>query len=192
MTIWLTSVPKTLWLPLSLSVASIGFTGCLTGDNCGRGQKLPTYKRMVNYSDLEDRIEVIGRLGVPLGQFVNVRGTWVPNVNKGGSDLNFQIEAVDGHKLEAPVILTQAQMRDWDHFRGAKEYGDPYVPLVFAAGETWDMRGFESAWTVGYPPGVSVKAGENADGDDPNHKPYEIESRFGYLTATLVKPEKNN
>ena len=58
--------------------------------------------------------------------------------------------------------------------------------LVFAAGETWDMRGYECAKSVGSPPGLKNKAGAGGiDGEDDG--PFRFESSFSYLTATRVK-----
>ena len=64
---------------------------------------------MVHYSDIPERVQIIGRLGLPLGQLVTVRGMWtMPFPAKPASPILI-IHYVDGRLLTPPAEFDEVE-----------------------------------------------------------------------------------
>jgi hypothetical protein len=67
--------------------------------------------RMVLYSDIPEKVQIIGKLGRPLGELVSVRGTWreytwaKPGATppKPGLPELFVVDQVNGRRLDRPA-----------------------------------------------------------------------------------------
>jgi hypothetical protein len=59
-------------------------------------------------TDIGTRVQIVGRLGYPLGELVTIRGTWIrprglPNAPVKDDAPYFTVTSVNGRKLDAPV-----------------------------------------------------------------------------------------
>ncbi len=84
----------------------------------------PVQKVLV--SDIGKRVQIIGRLGYPLGELVTIRGAWIrprglPNQPLKDDTPYFSVTSVNGRRLETPVIFEGVFFSNaW----GARRYND--------------------------------------------------------------------
>ncbi len=95
-------------------------------------------------SDIGTRVQIIGRLGYPLGELVTIRGAWIqprglPNQPVKDDTPYFSVTSVNGKRLETPVIF--------DFFSEA--WGAEEIPRQ--EGPVWEVRGCESGGFRGTP-----------------------------------------
>jgi hypothetical protein len=88
-------------------------------------------------SDIGTRVQIIGRLGYPLGELVTIRGAWIrprglPNQPVKDDTPCFSVTSVNGKRSETPVIF--------DFF--SKAWGAEEIPPQ--EGPVWEVRGCES------------------------------------------------
>lgn len=105
----------------------------------------------VNIGDIPDKVQIVGRLGEPLGALLKVRGKWIPaGLRKDPLPL-FHFEQVDGKPLPGNVQFHRGQMTpidpngrktdlwDWRFGGGTEAAPEP------VEGENWEMLGVETA-----------------------------------------------
>ncbi len=95
-------------------------------------------------SDIGTRVQIIGRLGYPLGELVTIQGSWIrprglPNQPPKDDTPYFSVTSVNGKRLETPV--------KFDFF--SKTWGAKDIPAE--EGPVWEMRGCESGGFRGTP-----------------------------------------
>jgi len=61
--------------------------------------------QMVNYSDIQTKVQIVGKLGLPLGQLVSVRGKWThADPSKPASPV-FVINHVNNNVVATQIIF---------------------------------------------------------------------------------------
>jgi hypothetical protein len=95
-------------------------------------------------SDIGTRVQIIGRLGYPLGELVTIHGAWIrprglPNQPVKDDTPYFSVTSVNGKRLEKPVIFNFV----------SKAWGAEEIPRQ--EGPVWEVRGCESGGFLGTP-----------------------------------------
>jgi hypothetical protein len=89
------------------------------------------------------QVQIIGKMGHPLGQFVSVRGTWEPPAtSKPDSSPTFVVDQVNGRRLDAPVEFTVVE-----------PVSESIKDAAFATrelGTLWELRAVESGGFEGF------------------------------------------
>ncbi|HUP77371.1 MAG TPA: hypothetical protein VM260_02340, partial [Pirellula sp.] len=106
----------------------------------------PKTSSQVHVNDIGTEIELVGRLGRPLGTMVTIAGTWAyPDQSKGPTkvyDLQFTIASVDGTPLATPLTLDVWSM---DVLNVDKKSAIPkHAQHSTIDGESWTIRGYET------------------------------------------------
>ena len=130
---------------------------------------------MVHYSDIPERVQIIGKSGQPLGQLVTVRGRWaglLAKPDKACEPIVFRVNQVNGRPLDPPAKF-------W-----AKEDAEFTKKTV---GEEWELRGVETGGFVGF----NEEVWEELLGEPPMQRPPEgFLTRFCYVKAKRVSGSK--
>ncbi len=134
----------------------------VSSSGCGRclGDELKDQKMVsVKAEDISKTVQIIGRLGQPLGSLVTIRGAWVSPGNRAKDrSLQFHVSHVNGKELAEKVKLAPGQISaifsrgDRCRGRGPKP-GEPWdwkydfaghtPPPERTEGEVWEMLGVE-------------------------------------------------
>lgn len=125
--------------------------------------------RMVHYADIPEQVQIIGKLGQPLGQLVTVRGKWTTPFPSKPALPVFVVDQVNGRLLDAPAEFDEVEPVVGD----GGEVGRRVV------GEQWELRGVETGGFVGFSDKVWNELGE-----PPMQKPPRgFLTRFCYVKA---------
>jgi hypothetical protein len=150
----------------------------------------------LSVSDLNRNVQLIGRLGHPLGELLTIRGVWFtePSLN-GGSW--FCVFRVNETALETPVEFSGASLHDLTGkvlFRQLSRLETTASP---ATGEVWELRGVEAGGYVGEPPSLANQNYETAytkfepptsrSECDIGSREYRFETWFRHIQATRIK-----
>jgi hypothetical protein len=137
----------------------------------------PGSQSRVHYSDIPRRVQIIGKLGQPLGQLVTVRGRWTaPYPAKPGLPVEFVVNHVNGGTLDPPAQFDRVEPVWVKDEEVAKK----------TVGEEWELRGVETGGFVGFSDEVWEELGQ---------QPMQrlgrgFLTRFCYLRATPVSSSK--
>jgi hypothetical protein len=138
---------------------------------------------MVHYSDIPERVQIIGKLGQPLGQLVTVRGRWaVPNPSKPASP-DFVIDEVNGRLLDPPVKFSA-------DFHGLEPVGKKDAEFTIKVGEEWELRGVETGGFVGFSQEVWREIREESGEHVAQTPPQGFLTRFCYVKAKRISSSK--
>ncbi len=148
---------------------------------------------VVKASELFDHVEIIGELGVPLGQVVTIRGQWnYPNYVAKHAGPILRVLEVEGRpvtqKLELGPLkisrypgmgglskLKSGGLWSWQRGSGLNECPRPLD------GDIWELRGVEMGWMHRYLPEASGgRVGATAYPDG-------FVTRFEYFQATCIE-----
>lgn len=127
--------------------------------------------RKVQYSDIPERVQIIGKLGQPLGQLVSVRGRWTAFLAK-PSPPAFMVNQLNGRLLDPPA--------EFDDVEPAWEKDAEFAERT--VGEEWELRGVETGGFVGFSDQVWKEVGLPPS----QHPPRGFLTRFCYLKAKRV------
>ena len=109
----------------------------------------------VRAEDIPDKVQIIGRLGQPLGSLLRIRGTWVMPRSKEDC-LYFNVALVNGKKSDKKVDFAINVVVPIDNLPGGRpKPGGPWDWRVNAEGseepwaspsqgEAWEMLGVET------------------------------------------------
>lgn len=100
----------------------------------------PNNRITIKAADISDRVTIIGLLGLPLDELMDIRGTWVASNStlKEVPGIVFSVTHRNGEDLETPVIMTHVRV-------------DARLGLKWHLGETWEFRGIEHGEFYGLP-----------------------------------------
>ena len=102
--------------------------------------------RKVLATDIGTRVQIVGRLGYPLGELVTIQGAWIrppgpPGMPVKDDSPRFTVTHVNGKKLETPV--------SFDAFLFSEAWGVEEIPRQ--EGPVWEVRGCETGGFRGTP-----------------------------------------
>jgi hypothetical protein len=126
--------------------------------------------KMVNYRDIPERVQIVGKLGHPLGELVTVRGWWTTLLLKPKPPV-FVVDQVNGKRIDPPA--------EFDRVQPVSEGSDG---PVHAVGEEWELRGVETGGFIGFGKNVYDELGEPATQKSPGG----FFTRFCFVRATRV------
>ncbi len=107
--------------------------------------------RMVHYSDIPGRVQLIGKLGQPLGQLVTVRASWkAPHPSKPGLSAVLVVNQLDGRPLDPPV--------EFHDVEAVWEKSEEVTKRII--GQEWELRGVETGGFVGFSDEVWEEVGQ--------------------------------
>lgn len=115
--------------------------------------------RRIDASKIGRSVTLIGRLGKPLAQTMQIMGTWVAD-KVPGAPPRFSVRQVDGVKLDQPVVFYKGQLFVTTKrlpIVAGKEYFDAYADYQKTAsliGEEWTIRAYETGY-IGLTPNES-------------------------------------
>jgi hypothetical protein len=96
---------------------------------------------MISYKDIPNRVQIVGKLGRPLGELVKVRGRWKEGDKSKPSGPVFVVEELDENVLTSPVEFSSDKVTPV-----LRRPNDP-TPVV---GKVWEFRGVETGRLVGF------------------------------------------
>jgi hypothetical protein len=128
----------------------------------------------VKLGDVPERVEIVGRLGAPIGELVDVQGEWQASRAKPGEPLYFVVREVNGRAVDVAFGTLPA-----DRVRCA---GRKVEELQPREGDLWEMRGIEAFDYVGYPEAFWKELGLPL----PAQRAHGFVSRFEYVRARVV------
>jgi hypothetical protein len=132
--------------------------------------------RMVHYNDIPERVQIIGKLGQPLGQLVTVRGRWTaPFPSKPAAPV-FMVNQVNGRPLDPPAEFDDVE----------PVWGKDAEFTKKTVGEEWELRGVETGGFVGF----SDKVWEELGQPPMQRPPRGFLTRFCYVKAKRVSGSK--
>jgi hypothetical protein len=126
----------------------------------------------VHYSDIPERVQIVGRLGLPLGQLVTVRGKWIMPFPSKPASPTFIIDYVDGRLLNPPAEFGEVEPVEG----GGGEISKRII------GEEWEIRGVETGGFVGFSDQVWAELGQ----PPAQRPPRGFLTRFCYLTVKRI------
>lgn len=140
--------------------------------------------RQVHVSDIPDRVQLIGRLGHPLGDLMSVSGKWYLPEGTANSVpkeviLRFRVFKVNGKQLDVPI--------EFDH--GLVSPVDS-KPTKAQQGDIWNLRAVETGGMRDLPAKVwRERWGLSDDGDSPVAQIY----GFSFVSELVyLPPEKDD
>ena len=91
--------------------------------------------KTVDLAEIVDgRVQIVGLLGLPVGEVVDLRGVWVepPSLSNTKEPRRFEVTHVNGSRLKQPVAYLPHSVNQWnrDH-------------VVSKTGDVWDMIAYE-------------------------------------------------
>jgi len=111
---------------------------------------------IVSAADIPVRVQIIGKLGRPLGELVKLRGRWEWPEVKHTSDgktigekyrsLQFRAEMINGVRIDLPVTFRKELVQ----FVGKADKRPPTA----GAGDVWEIQGAESGGFYEHPPAL--------------------------------------
>jgi len=128
--------------------------------------------QVVNCSDIPNKVKLIGRFGLPLGEeTITIRGKWEKNPNAEKpyydptktSSFNFVVTSINGKAIQKTIeipwqsvepLCPRGRMTDisgvrkWMADLGSR--ARERLPEAFD-GDEWEMKGFEAGHTMGWP-----------------------------------------
>jgi len=131
---------------------------------------------MLHYSDISERVEIIGKLRQPLNQLVTVRGRWTAPFPSSPASPVFMVNQVNGGLLDQTAKFDDVEPV-WDKVAAfAKK----------TVSEEWELRGVETGGFVGF----SDKVWEELGQPPKKRLPRGFLTRFCYVKATRVSASK--
>jgi hypothetical protein len=141
------------------------------------GCKQEQQSGMVRWSDIPKRAEIIGKLGLPLGELVTVHGGWTAPPPQKAALPVFVVDRVNGRPLDP---------------RGEFDDMEPVDPTLrddeFAkreVGEGWELRGVETGGFVGFSEEVMASTGLPPMQPGP-HGSLSFQTSFRYVKARRI------
>lgn len=134
--------------------------------------------KMVQYSDIPERVQIIGKLGQPLGQLVTIRGRWTaPFPSKPASPV-FMVNEVNGRFLNPPTEFKNVE----------PVLGKDAEFTKKTVGEEWELRGVETGGFEGFSDEVWEELGQQTM----QRPPRGFLTRFCYVKAKRLAGPKGN
>ena len=100
-----------------------------------RGSDELQNKISVNAADIGKKVQIIGRLGKPMGTLMSLRGQWcMPSKSPKPASLEFHVTHLDGKPLPGDVVFYR-QVVTATNLKNQTEHE--------AEGVVWEMRAFE-------------------------------------------------
>ncbi len=112
-------------------------------------------KQQIRAEDIGREVEIIGRLGIPIHQVIQIKGTWIrPDGVPKDNSLRFRVTHVGRRRLESPVdfhkyLVTQIHVSD-----NAKNAPKP------AENSRWELTAWETGGFRGIP-GAAYDSGQS-------------------------------
>jgi hypothetical protein len=133
----------------SIQLAAVCLLVHLASISTGSDQK--PEPRAVHYGDIPERVQIIGKLGQPLGQLVTVRGRWTATFPSKPAELPvFVVSQVNGHPLDPPAEFDNVEPAWGKDTEFAKKMAE----------EEWELRGVETGGFVGFSDRVWEELGQ--------------------------------
>ena len=97
----------------------------------------------VDAAQLLSDVAIVGKLGVPLGETVTIRGSWRRSASKSDKEPTdgFRVTHVNDKALATPVVFAEIDR---------KEYDEKLTTFPWD-GDIWELQGYESGGVVGMP-----------------------------------------
>jgi hypothetical protein len=130
----------------------------------------------LHYSDIPGKVQIIGKLGVPLGELVTVRGRWTAPFPSKPTFAVFMVNEVNGRPLDPPTKFDEVE----------PVFGKDEEVTKRAVGEEWELRGVETGGFVGFSDKVWEELGQPSAGRPPRG----FLTRFCYVKARRVSGSK--
>lgn len=92
--------------------------------------------KTVDLAEIVDgRVEIVGLLGLPIGEVVDLRGVWVepPNLSSSKEPRRFEVTHVNGSRLKKPIAYFPHSVHQWNRDQ-----------VVSKTGDVWDMIAYEA------------------------------------------------
>ena len=105
---------------------------------------------IIHYNDIPERVQIIGKLGQPLGQLITVRGKWTASFPSKPASPVFMVNQVNDRHLDPPVEFDDVEPV-W------RKYAEFTRNTV---GEEWELRGVETGGFVGFSDKVWEELGQ--------------------------------
>lgn len=153
----------------------------------------------VNASDITKSVQIISRLGQPLGSLLTIRGQWVEKLSNMDRGPFFRVDEVNGKKLPRPVELRFLHPF-WNdgEGRGPKvgedwtwksEFEGDVPALEPMDGDKWEMTGAETGETTHY---FTEEVWGSTGSLRPQSSPFMegFYTTFRYLTIKIVGSKK--
>jgi hypothetical protein len=142
--------------------------------------------RKVLATEIGARVQIIGRLGHPLGTFVTLRGTWrFPKEWAKDMAASFTVSSVDGKLLREPVEFVAPEF-----FHPVMRHVQEIPEDVERGEEFWEVRGYETGEFLGTPEAVLRDVPKDRKGpirqEAPPHA-FGFYTRFLYSSYGLAK-----
>ncbi len=136
-------------------------------------------RELISYRDLPTKVQIIGRLGYPLGTYLVIRGSWAKEDQRLPSKTargpwSFHVTHINGNPVNGDVRFDRI-----DSFGDSEE-------AEKVDGRIWELRGFETGGFM-YTPGEVVK--EMFKVMPPFQNPaeeYRFETKFAYFWCRLL------
>jgi hypothetical protein len=130
-------------------------------------QSSGTNGQVINYKEM-DRVQIIGKLGLPLGQLVTVHGQWQPPASAvKPSGPEFVVDTINGKSLSPPAV-----------FEEVEQVSGPNNNVKPIVGDEWELRGVEKGEFIGFSGEVWTEVGHFA-----NHGESGFQTKFCFIKA---------
>lgn len=184
---------------IHLKVAAIACTGMIVHalsangprDSWGQDNRV----KEIAASEVGKSVQIIGRLGRPLGQLVTIRGQWRDVRAK--HDTEFIVESIDGNKTAraiefvdwdvSPVLSRngKATGKSTDKWEWKFDWHGPLPSPIEADGEVWELIGVETGGFMDYTEEAWKEIGARGAG-----RGYGFLTRFEYIAMRRIPVRK--
>ena len=114
--------------------------GCNVGCKCTCDGVKEKQTVTVRAEDISTKVQIIGRLGQPIGSLLRIRGKWIAQLSK-GVPLHFEVSLINGKELHEKIEIDGELVGPiYSHHKGRGH----------KPGELWDWR-FDDAGTEPWP-----------------------------------------
>ena len=130
----------------------------------------------VHYTDIPQSVQIIGKLGQPLGHLVTVRGKWTTPASSKPALPDFVVNRLNDRLLDSAAEFDQVE----PVWKKDEEFARRTV------GEEWELRGVETGGFEGF----SDEVWEQTGLQPAQHAPRGFLTRFCYVKAERVSGSK--
>lgn len=93
----------------------------------------------INYNDIPERVQIVGKFGHPLGTLIDLEGRWREADKEKPSGLVLLVSKLNGACLNNSISIPEEDIRPVVELE---------FPETYAAGDTWTFRGVETGECV--------------------------------------------
>ena len=124
----------------------------------------PNEPKMIDYRDIPEHVQILGKLRLPLGRIVSIKGVWTQASPEKPSYPVFLVQQIDGKSIDFKA--------EFEKIEAVAPAFEPSLSRV--VGDKWELRGVETGGFIGFSKEVLKEL--------PGNRPVSSPAPNGFLT----------